>query len=274
MPRRCDNVLLPQERRLDHSGAQGKANSAVNGKPAEPATAPKTFNLTRLWPIAILVGGMGLFYLFGLDAYLSFESLRDNRAVLLGYVEQYAAVSAFAFALIYIVCVTFSLPGASFLTIVGGLLFGQMLGAIYVVVSATIGATILFLIAKTTLGDAFEARMGPWMKKMERGFQDNALNYLLVLRLIPPVPFFVVNLVPAFLGVKLRTFFVATLFGIIPGTFVYAQVGAGLGSIFDSGRSFSISGILTPDIVLALVGLAVLSLVPVIYKLFKARRDG
>jgi uncharacterized membrane protein YdjX (TVP38/TMEM64 family) len=246
----------------------------VQAKHAEPAPAQKNISLKRLWPIAILAGGLGLFYIFGLDDYLGFESLRDNRAVLLDYVGQHATISALVFALIYIVCVAFSLPGASFLTIAGGLLFGQVLGALYVVVSATIGATILFLIAKTTLGNAFEARMGPWLKKMERGFQDNALSYLLVLRLIPLVPFFVVNLVPAFLGVKLRTFFIATLFGIIPGTFVYAQVGAGLGSIFDSGEAFSISRILTPDIIIALVGLAFLSLIPVIYKIIKARRNG
>ena len=246
----------------------------MNGKHEEQAPAQKVFNPRRLWPIGVLAGGLGLFYAFGLDGYLSFESLRDNRAVLLDYVENHGTASALAFALLYIVSVAFSLPGAAFLSITGGILFGQMLGVIYVVVSATIGATILFLIAKTTLGDALEARMGPWMKKMERGFQDNALSYLLVLRLIPLVPFFVVNLVPAFLGVKLRTFFIATLFGIIPGAFVFVQVGAGLGSIFDSGETFTISGILTPDIVIALVALAVLSLVPVLYKKFKARRDG
>jgi uncharacterized membrane protein YdjX (TVP38/TMEM64 family) len=246
----------------------------VNGKHTEQAPAQKKFDPKRLWPIAVLAGGLGLFYGLGLDDYLSFESLRDNRAALMTYVDNYGTASVLAFALIYIVCVAFSLPGATFLTITGGFLFGQLLSVLYVVVSATIGATILFLIAKTTLGDTLEARMGPWLKKLERGFQDNALNYLLVLRLIPLVPFFVVNLVPAFFGVKLRTFFVATLFGIIPGTFVYAQVGTGLGSIFDSGEAFTISRILTPDIVMAMVGLAVLSLVPVIYKKFKARRDG
>jgi len=246
----------------------------VNEKHAGKAPARKLFNPKRLWPIALLAGGLGLFYAFGLNDYLNFESLRENRAALLNYVENYGAASALAFALIYIVCVAFSLPGAAFLTITGGFLFGPMLSVIYVVVAATIGATILFLIAKTTLGDAFEARMGPWLKKMERGFQENALSYLLVLRLIPLVPFFVVNLVPAFLGVKLRTFFFATLIGIVPGTFVYAQVGVGLGSIFSGGQAFSASAILTPDVVFAMVGLAVLSLVPVLYKIFKARRDG
>jgi len=246
----------------------------VNGKQDEQAPAANAFNPIRLWPIAVLACGLGLFYAFGLDTYLTFESLRDNRAMLLDYVDNHGAGSALVFALIYIVSVAFSLPGAAFMTIAAGLLFGPLLAVIYVVLSATIGASILFLIAKTTLGDTFEARMGPWLKKMERGFQENALNYLLVLRLIPLVPFFVVNLVPAFLGVRLRTFFFATLFGIIPGTFVYAQVGAGLGSIFDSGKSFTVSRILTPDIAVALLGLAVLSLLPVVYKKIKARRDG
>ncbi len=243
----------------------------MNGDHTGQAPARRKFNPYRLWPIALLAGGLGLFFAFGLDAYLNFDTLRDNRAMLLEYVDYYGVGSALAFALLYIASVAFSIPGAWFLTVVGGFLFGQYLSVIYVVLSATIGATILFLIAKTTLGDAFEARMGPWLKKMEKDFQENALYYLLVLRLVPLVPFFVVNLVPAFLGVKLRTFFVATLIGIIPGTFVYAQVGAGLGSIFDSGEAFEGWDILTPEIVIAMVGLAALSLVPVIYKKFKQR---
>lgn len=246
----------------------------MNAKHSGQAPNRRPFHPKRLWPLAVLAGGLGLFYGFGLDTYLSFESLRDNRAELLAYVENYGTASTLAFALLYIVCVAFSLPGATFLTITAGFLFGQLQSVITVVVSATIGATILFLIAKTTLGDTLEARMGPWLKKMERGFQDNALNYLLVLRLIPVVPFFVVNLVPAFFGVKLRTFFVATLIGIIPGTFVYAQVGTGLASIFDSGEDLTIARILTPEIIVAMVGLAVLSLAPVIYQKIKARRDG
>lgn len=127
-------------------------------------------------------------------------------------------------------------------------------------------------IAKTSLGDLLRAQAGPWLKKMESGFRENALSYLLVLRLIPLFPFFVVNLVPAFLGVSLRTYVLATLVGIVPGSFVYATVGAGLGSIFDRNEVFTASGILTPEIVTALVGLSVLSLLPVAYKLIKARR--
>jgi len=140
------------------------------------------------------------------------------------------------------------------------------------VVAATIGATILFIAAKTALGDLLRAKAGPFLQKMEAGFREDALSYLLVLRLIPLFPFFIVNLVPAFLGVSLRVFVIATFGGIIPGSFVYATVGAGLGSIFDAGGEFSASGILTPEIITALVGLAVLALLPVAYKRYKAKR--
>jgi len=158
------------------------------------------------------------------------------------------------------------------MTIAGGFLFGAVLGTAWVVLSATLGATILFVIAKTSLGDLLRAKAGPWLRKMENGFKENALSYLLVLRLIPLFPFFVVNLVPAFLGVPLRTYVIGTLLGIVPGSFVFATVGAGLGSIFDSNEAFTATGILTPEIVTALVGLSLLSLLPVAYKAVAARR--
>ncbi len=231
------------------------------------------FSVKRLWPIGILLIGFALFHFYDLDSYFSFEALREHRAWLLEQVENNAVVAALAYALVYIAIVAFSLPGGAFLTVIGGFLFGQILGVTYVVVAATIGATILFLIAKTAIGDALEARMGPWMKKMELGFQENAFNYLLVMRLIPIFPFFVVNLVPAFLGVRLKTYFLATLLGIIPGTFVFVQIGAGLGSIFESGKEFTLAGALTTDIILALAGLAILSLLPILYKKIKEKRN-
>ena len=130
------------------------------------------------------------------------------------------------------------------------------------------------VIPKTALGDALRAKAGPWLKKLEAGFHENALSYLLVLRLIPLFPFFAVNLVPAFLGVRLRTYVIGTALGIIPGSFVFASVGAGLGSLFDTtmGGEVELSGALTPEIVTALVGLAALSLLPVAYKKYQARR--
>jgi uncharacterized membrane protein YdjX (TVP38/TMEM64 family) len=172
---------------------------------------------------------------------------------------------------VYAAAIAFSVPGGAVLSITGGLLFGAVWGTLYIVISATIGATAVFLIAKTSLGDPLRAKAGPWLHRMEEGFRANALNYLLVLRLVPIFPFFVVNLVPAFLGVSLPTYVLGTFVGIIPGSFVYASVGAGIGSLFQAGKTFSPGDVITPQIFAALIGLAVLALLPVVYKKIKAR---
>lgn len=231
------------------------------------------FSWRRMLPLLVLGAGLAAFFALGLDDYLSFEALRENRAWLLGAVEKSAALAALAYMAVYILIVAFSLPGGAIMTITGGFLFGQWLGTAYVVVAATIGAGVVFLAARTALGDLLRARAGPFLKKMEAGFRENALSYLFVLRLVPVFPFFIVNLVPAFLGVSLRDFAIATFFGIIPATFVYARLGVGLGSIFDAGGEFSAKAVFTPEMVTALIGLAVLALLPVAYKKLKARRD-
>lgn len=238
----------------------------------EQEAAPGGFSYRRLVPVVILLAGLAAFFAFGLNQYLSFDALRDNRAWLLAEVAESAVLAAAVYMLVYVVVVAFSLPGGAVMTITGGFLFGQVLGTVYVVFAATAGATILFIAAKTALGELLHARAGPFLQRMEAGFQENALNYLLVLRLIPAFPFFIVNLVPAFLGVPIGTYVAATFIGIIPGTFVYATVGAGLGSIFDSGEDFSVNSILTPEIVTALVGLAILALLPVVYKRLRTAR--
>jgi uncharacterized membrane protein YdjX (TVP38/TMEM64 family) len=222
-------------------------------------------------PLLVLGAGLVAFFALGLGEYLSFETLRQNRTWLLQQVEASATRAALAYMGVYILVVAFSLPGGAIMTITGGFLFGQWLGTAYVIVAATIGASVVFLAARTALGDLLRGRAGPFLQKMEAGFREDALSYMLVLRLVPAFPFFIVNLVPAFLGVRLRDFVIATIVGIIPATFVYASVGAGLGSIFDDGE-FSAGDILTPEIVIGLLGLAALALLPVAYKKLKARR--
>jgi len=251
-----------------------RQNQTHNAPPGAGGEKPKKPRLSaaRVLPLAALAVGFALAIAFDLHHYLSFETLKENRKWLLGQVEQHSAVTALAFVAIYTVVVAFSVPGGSFMTIAGGFLFGQVLGTAYVLVGASVGASIIFIAAKTAFGDVLHERAGPWLQKMEAGFQENAFNYLLVLRLIPLFPFFVVNLVPAFLGMRLGPYFLATAIGIIPGTFVYATVGAGLGSIFDSGDEFTSEGILTPQILTALVGLAILSLLPVLYKKLKSSK--
>jgi len=226
----------------------------------------------RFLPIGILVGGLIAFFAFGLDEYVSLEVLKENRIALLDYVARNAILASAVFLLIYAVAIAFSVPGGAVLTLVGGFMFGTLWGAGLVVVGATMGATCVFLAAKTALGDVLRRKAGPWMAKLEAGFQEDATSYLITLRLVPLAPFWLVNLVPAFFGVHLRTFVLTTFFGIIPGTVVYASVGAGVGVIFDAGGEPDLGIIFKPEILLPLIGIALLSLVPVIYKRMKARK--
>ncbi len=235
-----------------------------------PAVRKSLFR--RMLPILVLAVLAAAFFGLGLNKYLTFQALQEHRSLLTGFVDTYGVLAIAAFVGIYATATALSLPGGTVLSVAGGFLFSSVLGTAWVVIGATIGATIVFLIAKTAFGDALRAKAGPSLRKMEKGFQENALSYLLVLRLIPLFPFFVVNLVPAFLGVPLRTYVIGTFIGIIPGAFVFASVGAGLGSVFDSMEGFSPSGVLTPQVITALVGLSVLSLLPVAYKKWKARR--
>lgn len=230
------------------------------------------FSLARVIPAVVIVAGLVLAVSQGWHTYLSYETLRDNREWLLGQVEKQGLLAGLAFIGIYALATAFSIPGGLFLTIGGGFLFGTWLGGSYVVFGATLGATVVFLAARTALGDILRAKAGPALQKMEAGFRENELNYLLVLRFIPIFPFWLVNLVPAFLGVSLRNYMIGTFFGIIPGTFVYTSVGSGLGAIFDANETPDLGIIFKPQVLLPIVGLILLSLVPVIYKKMKARK--
>ncbi len=231
-------------------------------------TKQSGISVGRLLPLAVLVAGLGAFFALDLGQYVTLDALKENREVLQTFVAENTALAFTVYMAIYTVMVAFSLPGALIATLTGGFLFGTIFGGLATVVAATLGATIVFLIAKTALGDTLRAKAGPGIQKMEAGFQKNAFSYLMVLRLVPLFPFFLVNLAPAFLGVKLRTFVVATFFGIIPGTFVFASVGNGLGAIFDEGGEPNLGIIFQPEVLGPILALAVLSMVPVIYKRF------
>ncbi len=244
------------------------------GNPKESGASEKDGRgwIVRWWPMIAILLGIALFFAFGLQRYLSLEALRTNRDWLYWQVADHLFLMLTAYALVYAGVVALSLPGATVLTLAGGCMFGQWLGTGVTVVAATLGATLLFLAARSAFADFLRARAGPWLGRMQDGFRANAFNYLLFLRLVPAFPFFVVNLVPAFLGVRLRDFVLATLIGIIPGTFIYTAVGVGLGSLLDHNANFTLSGILTPQIATALGGLALLALVPVAYKAWRKRR--
>jgi uncharacterized membrane protein YdjX (TVP38/TMEM64 family) len=222
--------------------------------------------------IALLIL-LGLFFYFRLYRYLSFESLKENRAFLLAWSEQHFVWVVLGFIGIYTISVACSIPGAILLTLTAGVLFGIWWGTLWVVISATLGAFIVFLAVELALRDWVAKKTAKWLKGMEQGFQANAFSYLLILRLVPLFPFWLVNIVPALLGVSKRTFMIATFIGIIPGSFVYVLVGNGLGSIFDTNETPNLGIIFDPKVLLPLIALAMLSLAPVVYKMIQRRRQ-
>lgn len=222
-------------------------------------------------PIAVLAAGLIAFFALGLHEYVTFETLKANRIELLDFVGHNLALAILIFIVGYAVVVAFSIPGGAVLTITGGFLFGLTTGTLSTVVGATFGATGLFLAARLAVGDVLRKKAGKIIQKMEAGFQENAFNYLLVLRLVPIFPFWLVNLAPALLGVTLRTYVIATFIGIVPGTFVYTSIGNGLGAVFDRGETPDLGIIFEPAILIPIVGLALLALLPIAYKKMKGR---
>ena len=219
----------------------------------------------RLIPAAILLLGLALFLLLDLEHYFSFEMLSRNHAVLTSWVAAHVVLAALLFVLAYALVVAFSLPIAILVTPVGGFLFGVWLGAALSVIGATLGSVAVFLAARTAFYDLFHARAGAALAKLEEGFRRDGFSYLLFLRLVPVFPFWLVNIVPALLGVRLGAYTLATLIGIIPGAIVYSSVGAGFGLLIDRGEMPDLGVIFQWRILLPLLGLAVLALVPVLY---------
>jgi uncharacterized membrane protein YdjX (TVP38/TMEM64 family) len=214
----------------------------------------------RLWIGLGLLGLILALRATGLSDHLSLATLAAHREALGNFVAANLLLAALAYLGIYIAAVAFSLPGATFLTLAGGFLFGAAGGTALTVVGATIGATLVFLFAQHLFGADALDRLGPRARALGEGIRRNAASYLLVLRLVPLFPFFLVNLVPAFVGVRLATYVVTTAFGILPGTAVFSLAGAGLGEVLAMGGAFDPRAVLTPRILGALLGLAALSL--------------
>lgn len=244
--------------------------------PGEPNSGPGARPIwRRILPLLVLVAGLLLFLALGGHRYIAFDTLERHREGLMALVAAHRLLAPLVFVAVYAVMVAFSVPGAAVMTIAAGYLFGAFGGAAYSVVGATLGSVALFLAARTALGDLLRDRAGAAVNRMRAGFRENALSYLLVLRLIPLFPFWLVNLVPALVGVSLKVFVLGTFLGIIPGSLVYASVGNGLGTLFEAGEKAEIERVIyQPEVLLPIVGLVALSLLPVIYKKVKGRRDG
>ena len=233
---------------------------------------PRTFSVRRLAPLACLLGGGIALFAIGGHRYLNFAALAANHDWACTLVDHAPVLAALAFVAAYSGLVALSVPGAALLTMASGFLFGTCLGTTYAVLSATIGATIVFAAARTGLA-GLAAKVGPQMRRIEAGFRQNALNYLLVLRLVPVFPFWLVNLVAGASGMRLSSYVVATFFGMIPAAFVYASLGNGLGALVSEGRPPDIHILFRPGILLPILGLAALALVPVVYRHWRARRQ-
>jgi len=225
-----------------------------------PSNDTPRSSMGRIFTGIIFLLGIGAFVYFDLGQYLSLDSLKANRDLLLNYTETHYAAAVGLFILIYILQTTFSLPGGAILTLTGGFLFGSLMGTFFVNIGATVGATLAFLAARYLLRDWVENKFGDRLSTIQAGFAQNAFSYLMTLRLIPAFPFFLVNLVSGLTRVSVGTYALATAIGIIPGSFVFAFAGRQLGTIN------SLSEIASPSVLLAFTLLGLLALLPIAYR--------
>ncbi|SEQ01870.1 TVP38/TMEM64 family protein [Thalassovita taeanensis] len=210
-----------------------------------------------------------------LGDWLSFETLRDHRAELISFRDQNYPLSVALFMLAYTAIVAFSLPGSAVTTLTGGFLFATWPGVLINITAATLGAVLIFLAARWGLGVRLAARMDNGtgaIKRLKDGIDNNQWPMLFLIRLVPAVPFFVANLVPALVGVPLSRFVISTFLGIIPGGLVFTSVGAGLGEVFERGETPDLGLIFEPHILLPLLGLCALSALPIVIKVLKGRK--
>jgi uncharacterized membrane protein YdjX (TVP38/TMEM64 family) len=238
------------------------------------ATPPGWRRWLRFAPLALIVLVLCLVFGTGLNRYLSIDELAAKREALLDLVQAHPILGLLAYTLAYVLVVAFSIPGAMIMTMTGGFLFGPWLGAAAAVTGASIGATIMFFVARSALGETLRKRVkaGGLMDRIQAGVRANAFSYLLVLRLIPAVPFWLCNIAAGFVHIPIGTYVAATVLGIIPSTVIYAGIGSGLGHVFDAGGKPDLSLVLAPEVMAPLIGLAVISLAPVAYHAWKLQR--
>lgn len=255
-----------------HVGGRAVGESVVSGHPVDSSGKKAGFTPARLIPVVVLFAGLTAFFVLDLDEYVTLSALKENRQLLADWVHDAGFLAFIVYMAVYAVATAFSLPAGAIITIAGGFLFGPWLGGALTVIGATSGATVLFLAARYAFADLLRERAGAAIRKMEDGFRENALSYMLFLRLIPVFPFFIVNLVPAFLGVSLGTYVIGTVVGIIPGSLVYASLGDGFSAIVERGGEINLGLIFEPRFLFPIVGLGILALLPVVYKKLKGRQ--
>ena len=221
----------------------------------------------KIWLLLLVVTGIGAFFYFDVQQYLTLESLKTHRNQLLAYTQEHYSTAVLVFVFIYCIQTALSLPGATILTLGGGLLFGSLLGALFVNIAATSGATLAFLTARYLLHDWVERKFGHRLEPLQRGFAKNAFNYLLTLRLVPLFPFFLVNMVSGLTRIRLSTYVLGTAMGILPGSLIYTNAGRQLGMID------SLSEIASPRILGAFALLALFAMLPIVYRRLTGSRE-
>lgn len=243
--------------------------------------------LWKRWlPLLVLVVLMVVGFALGWHRYLTLSSLIRHRETLAAMVDGNLVIAVAAFCAVYVSAVALSFPGASLLTMVGGLLFGALAGGTVTAFAATAGAVIIFLIARTSLGHALKDKAGPMVERVAKGLREDAFNYLLFLRLTPIFPFWLVNVAPALVDVPLRTYVLATFIGILPGTYAYAFLGSGLDSLIAAQEkanpgcaaqgtcAIDPAALVTREMIVAFVILGIVSLIPVVAKKWRRRNVG
>jgi uncharacterized membrane protein YdjX (TVP38/TMEM64 family) len=231
----------------------------------------------------LIVGILAVVLMKGWHHQVTLENVVHQRDRFQLFLAQHATASVLAYVAIYALLVSLSLPCGFVLTVAAGLLFGWLVGALAAMAGATLGAAVVFLVARTAVGDSLSRRAGPWLAKLSRGFQKDALSYMLFLRLVPAFPFWFVNIAPAVLGVPFKTFVLGTVLGIIPATFAFASAGAGLDSVILAAKNeyaacialkgadactlkINASSLLTKELISALVLVGLVALIPVVLK--------
>ncbi len=222
--------------------------------------------IKRWLPLVILLSFIAVVWLSGLMDLINLESIKNHRDHLQRLVIIHPVLSVVVFLFIYTLSTALSLPIATVLTLVGGFLFGRWFGTLYVVASATVGASIIFFVAKSSLGVALREKAGSLYKKIEKDMEENAVGYMFFMRLVPLFPFFIVNILPALFNIRFMPYLLTTFFGIIPGSFVYVNVGTELGAID------TLSDLVSIETLIAFSLLGLISLVPSIYKHIKGKK--
>ena len=250
-----------------------------SGETMDQSTPRTTDNKSKPWtrhaPLAIILIVAVIGYVTLRD-YITFDTLRDNRDALVAFRDAHFALMVVTFIGIYILIVAFSLPGAAVASVTGGFLFGLALGTTFNVIAASLGAVAIFLAARLGLGQTLAARLETSegkLKQLKAGLNNNEISVLFLMRLVPAVPFFVANLLPALVGVKFVNFAFTTVLGIIPGAIVFTWIGVGLGEVFDRGENPDLSLLWEPQIIGPILGLCALAALPILIKTIRGKKD-